>query len=469
MQVPSPGPLSVRSVLWLCTLRWGAVGLLVTFGAVALLAPRLETFGVELRADWPLVMAGILAVANLLFVRHARAQREADGRRMLTINVWCQMITDLVAHTFAVHFLGSLETYFAFVYLFHIVISCVLFSRRQSLVIALLACCLYVSTIGLEAARVAGSSSVYSTAALGRHAARRTWPSAFNAMSAMSIWMVVWYMASHLSALVREQSVELAATNRRLVAAQEERARHLLRTTHELKAPFAAICANAQLLLKGHCGDMSEDAEEVLGRVVARCRHLTREIQEMLQLANLRSAARSSDETEAVDLEDVVKDGVDRVRAVAEERRIAIEEHLAPARTDCVREHLDMVMDNLLTNAVNYSHEGGHVLVECGTSSGGEAGITVSDEGIGIPAKKLSRVFEEHYRTGEAASFNMSSTGLGLAIVKHIAELHGIRLRLESTHGKGTSVFLRFAPRASVDGSVVERREDGDGIRDDSR
>jgi signal transduction histidine kinase len=437
-------------------LRWGAIGLLVTYGGIALFVPRLETLGVEFRADWSLAMAVILTVANLVFIHYARAQREADGHRMLALNVWCQIITDLVAHTFAMHFLGSLETYASFVYLFHIVISCIFFSRRESFFVAILACCLYVSTIGLEAAHAAGASGIYSTVALGGYAARLTWPSFFNSMSAMSIWMVVWYMASHLSALVRGQSVELVATNRRLVAAQEERAQHLLRTTHELKAPFAAIYANAQLLLKGHCGDLGEDAEEVLGRVVARCRRLTREIQEMLQLANLRSSAISPDQAETVDLGSVAADGVARVRAVAEERKVTIEERFTPVRTDCVREHLDIVMDNLLTNAVNYSREGGHVVVECGTSPGGMAGITISDEGIGIPAEKLPRVFEEHYRTSEAASFNESSTGLGLAIVKHIAELHGIRLRLESTHGKGTSVFLQFAPRASVDGSVEE-------------
>jgi signal transduction histidine kinase len=68
----------------------------------------------------------------------------------------------------------------------------------------------------------------------------------------------------------------------------------------------------------------------------------------------------------------------------------------------------------------------------------------VEDEGIGIPAEKLPRIFDDYYRTEEAVRHNKDSTGLGLAIVRHVATSHRIRVRVESAPGRGTAVTLRF-------------------------
>lgn len=99
---------------------------------------------------------------------------------------------------------------------------------------------------------------------------------------------------------------------------------------------------------------------------------------------------------------------------------------------------------HLIANAVVYSTEGGSVRVRCaGTSTDGPV-VTVEDEGIGIPAEKLPRIFDDYYRTEEAVRHNKDSTGLGLAIVRHVATSHRIRVRVESAPGCGTVVTLRF-------------------------
>ena len=110
-----------------------------------------------------------------------------------------------------------------------------------------------------------------------------------SAGSALVVWLVVWYFASHLSTMVRERDSQLDETNRRLVEAQREKSRHMLLTAHELKAPFAAIHANVHLLLHGHCGSLPTEATEALNRIAGRCRRLAAQIQEMLQLANIET------------------------------------------------------------------------------------------------------------------------------------------------------------------------------------
>jgi signal transduction histidine kinase len=94
---------------------------------------------------------------------------------------------------------------------------------------------------------------------------------------------------------LRQRERELAAANRRLEASSMPSGpRHMLQTTHQLKAPFAAIHANTQLLLKGICGPAAEPARAVIEKIASRAQMLSQQIQQMLQLANLRSQSQTS-------------------------------------------------------------------------------------------------------------------------------------------------------------------------------
>ncbi|MHC4502566.1 MAG: sensor histidine kinase [Planctomycetota bacterium] len=459
-----PTQLLARNAVWLCNLRWGAVGILLVFGVSALFTDKIVAVGLLLRSDWPLVMATVLAAANVLFTIHARLLVSANKPEGARLNVWGQMVVDLVAHTFVVHFVGSLETYALFVYIFHIFLACLFFSRLESLVVPGLVCVLFLICFGLEATGLVPPTSVYTDIGHQSYLDRASASAIFNVASAMAIWFVVWYIASSLSALLRQRNAELIETNSRLVETQEERARHLLRTTHELKAPFAAIHANTQLLLKGHCGPVTEKAHEVLLRIASRSRRLTREIQAMLQLANLRSATESDQPEEDLELDAIIEESASHVGPMAEEHKVAIEKSLRPVRVRFAREHLRMILDNLLSNAVLYSHEGGSVRVECDRLPDGSPTVTIEDHGIGIPEHKLPLIFNEYYRTDEAAQFNKESSGLGLTIVGHVAQARRVRVRVDSRHAEGTKFTLRFPPLSPSRRSITREREVPNGL-----
>jgi signal transduction histidine kinase len=362
------------------------------------------------------------------------------------LNLWCQIILDLMLLTAVVHFVGSLETFISFTYLFHIVLACIFFSRRKSLAVTIIASSMYIGCIWLESVGILSPASLWADPTLPRYVGRALWKTGTNVFSALAIWAVVWYLASHLSAAVRDGDRRLAETNRRLVLAHQEKARHMLRTTHELKAPFAAIHANVQLLLKGYCGDLSPQVREVAERISARCRRLATEIQEMLQLANLSSTETVPAAAAALDLAPVIRWCVSQILPLAKERGVAIECDAQPALTIAVEDHIKMLFGNLLSNAVMYSHMNGKVLVRCRAEAGGESVATIEDHGIGIPASKLPRVFDEYYRTEEAVNHNKESSGLGLAIVRQIAERQRVRVTVISEPGAGTTFLLRFPP-----------------------
>jgi two-component system phosphate regulon sensor histidine kinase PhoR len=218
----------------------------------------------------------------------------------------------------------------------------------------------------------------------------------------------------------------------------------MLATTHQLKAPFAAIYSNAQLLLEGYCGDIPDQASQVIQRITARCRRLTTEIQEMLQLANLSSASQQSLPRTKIALTDLLIWCISQVNPIARDRGIVFKTDMRPVALMGTEDHFKMLFINLLSNAVIYSHKNGQVHICCFRGPNSEPVVTIADNGIGIPAKKLPRIFEEHYRTKEGVQHNPESSGLGLAIVKHVAEIYGIRIRVESRPGLGTKFELKF-------------------------
>ena len=440
-----PTPLLAKNAYWFCQLRWLVIAMLAGFGAAGLFKPLMDTFSLRQPGGWPFIAAGVLAIGNVIFLTHARRLRRHKHPGPARVNLWAQIVVDLVVLTAVVHFVGSMQTFVAFTYLFHIALACIFFPRRDSLLVTLLAGGLYGACTLLERQGWLPQGGIFADAVLGPPTTPSVMGWLVSVGMAVSIWIVVWYLISKLSGLVRPRDVQLAKTNERLLAAQEERRRHMLVTTHELKAPLAAVHANAQLLYDGYCGPMPDKAMDVLERITARCRRLTTEIQEMLQLANLTSTSQEKPETETLDLVELLQWSVDHAAAVAQDRAIHVHADLQPAPVLGVAEHLRMMLGNLVTNAVIYSDRGDCVTVMCRAGDDG-ATVTIADEGIGIAPDKLPRVFDEHIRTNQAVQHNRESSGLGLAIVRRIAEDHRVGLRVESQLGVGTTFHLQFPP-----------------------
>lgn len=444
-----PERFLVANEEWFCQLRWAVVTLLLGFWVMGNFSDLPRWLGLRPNVQWPLTIATILAVGNLAFMAHLRGFLGHRASGEVTFNLWAQIAFDLLALTAVVHCVGSLETYVPLAYVFHIALACIFFPPLQSFRVTALACVLYIVCVILEERGVLPPSSIYRDTLLRQHLRGSVRAAQINMVSAIGIFGIVWYLVSHLSAMVRKRDQDLAETNRRLVQAQEDRTRHMLRTTHQLKAPFAAIDANTQLLAKGHCGELPDDAVQVVFRISQRCRRLASEIQEMLQLANLRSPSQPPQET-GINLAEVLTWSIRQMQVVADERGVAIEPRISPASTVGAEDHLKMLFTNLLSNAVNYSHQGGRVQVQCSAERDGPPVVVVEDHGIGIPADKLPHIFDEYYRADEAVGHYKESTGLGLTIVRHVAQTQGIRVQVESTPDVGTRFTLTF-PRLAFE------------------
>jgi signal transduction histidine kinase len=305
---------------------------------------------------------------------------------------------------------------------------------------------MYFVCVALETAGIVAPQSIWALLPL----ARSNFPAAMLAAHTASVAFVsltIWFLASRLAGELQRRDATLAATNQRLLAATDERARHMLQTTHQLKAPFAAIHANTQLLLGGYCGRLPDESQQVVSQISARCEVLSRQIKDMLQLANLRSVAQDSPQAAAIDLQEVVRGCILALEPVAAKRGIGFVENLAPATIHGVPDHVVMMIDNLVSNAVAYSQDGQKVAVACRPQESGGAVVTVEDAGIGIPTTKLPLIFDDYFRTAAAVKHNKASTGLGLAIVRQVALAGKVGVRVESAPQQGTLFTIEFPPR----------------------
>lgn len=454
-----------RHAVWFCQLRWIVAGVLAAAGLAACFPDWTERFGVPLPPAWLLACAAALAAVNVayrLILRRLPADAHPGSLRG---HLWCQVVVDLIVLTAVVHAVGGHVTYAPVAYLFHIVLACIFFPPWESLGVTIVATVLLGTLVLIEAAGVLpetrGLSDPAAVGAAGQ--AGRMW----QLGSLLAVWAVIWYLASRLAAELRKRTRELAAANRRLEASSAERTSHMLQTTHQLKAPFAAIHANTQLLLNGYAGPLSDESRRVIEKIAARAHMLSRQIQEMLQLANLRSQAQAEPPLTVFNLRDVVQREVERIEPQAALRGIALETSLQPVLARGNGDYLVMLIDNVLNNAVNYSYDGGLVAVSCGPGDPATACLAVRDHGIGISADKLPHVFEDYYRTTEATRHNKSSTGLGLAIVRLVAQSLQATVRIESSPGWGTRVTLRMP--ANLDDKSFAQQGDAHGLSVDCR
>jgi two-component system sensor histidine kinase SenX3 len=113
------------------------------------------------------------------------------------------------------------------------------------------------------------------------------------------------------------------------------------------------------------------------------------------------------------------------------------------------RLQLVSALSNLVDNAVKYSNPGGTVRVSA-READGVIEITVADQGVGIPARDIDRIFERFYRVDRARSRDTGGTGLGLAIVRHIATNHGGDVAVRSREGEGSTFSLRIPKQEAL-------------------
>jgi PAS domain S-box-containing protein len=257
-------------------------------------------------------------------------------------------------------------------------------------------------------------------------------------------------MAALEAELAARQLAELAQRqlteqNEQLQQLDEVRNQFLAIVSHELRTPLTSIVSFIELI-RGEADGLTPEGLSFLGIIERNADRLYRLIGDLLMLDRLEAGALPLD-LDAVSVPELVAEAVRAATPGALKQGIKMEVQAKsgpPMDGDWRR--LMQVLDNLIANAVKFSHRNGVVRVTA-TWRGGTWRIDVADSGIGIPSDEAALLFRRFVRASNARTAGLPGSGLGLSIVKILTEMHGGRVEVSSTLGKGTTVSV-FLPAA---------------------
>ena len=237
-------------------------------------------------------------------------------------------------------------------------------------------------------------------------------------------------------------AVTLNAMLDRLEQGVEEKRRLVADASHELRTPLAAMRLELDISLRGD--DLTPAGRTVLESTLEEVERMSRTVDNLLMLARV-DEGRLELLTTRVDLNEAAEAAADPLRPLAAAKDLVFEVEGEPCAAEADPHRLHQALTNFIENAIKYAEPGGEVRVTTWCDDD-EVGITVTDNGPGIPPEARAHIFDRFYRVDSARGRNGGGSGLGLAICREIANAHGGRVWVESEVGEG-SAFTLALPR----------------------
>lgn len=208
--------------------------------------------------------------------------------------------------------------------------------------------------------------------------------------------------------------------------------------SHDLRSPLTSVIGYTELVERS--GSLNEQQRDFLRRIQDSIQHITSLINDLLDLGSVEVGI--DPRREFVQLGGILRYTIEMLHKQIKAKRLKIRTEIAPAlpalRANPLR--LRQVLDNVVGNAIKYSHVNGEVYISI-RSEGDQVILQVTDQGPGIPPADQPHIFDKFYR-GTNVDSDVEGSGLGLAIVKNIVESHQGRIWVESAIGKGSSFFI---------------------------
>jgi len=238
--------------------------------------------------------------------------------------------------------------------------------------------------------------------------------------------------------LIREQ-------NKRLKELDRMKSEFLSTAAHELRTPLTSILGFSEILLKRKLD--KERQNRFLKIINEEAVGLADLINDLLDVSRIESGRGFKIKKAPFELRKIILENVDLFKSRTDKHdfEVNIPGDLASIEAD--EDKIDQVMENLISNAIKFSPQGGKITVSV-EQADEEVKISVADNRTGIPKKDLPRIFERFYRVDNAFTQTIAGAGLGLAIAKYIVESHGGKIWAESEVGKGSTFSFTLPMKA---------------------
>jgi signal transduction histidine kinase len=255
---------------------------------------------------------------------------------------------------------------------------------------------------------------------------------------------------------VTERTAELNKTNLELEYANRAKDEFLANMSHELRTPLNSILGLSESMLEQYRDTLSENQQRSLQTIESSGKHLLDLINDVLDLAKIE-AGKLDHYPQSINVDDLCKSSLIFVKTQTMKKNITltyeIEDTIADFSADPRR--LKQILVNLLTNAVKFTPNNGHVTLKVNVTQG-VIQFSVIDTGIGIAPEDLRRLFTPFVQVESSLNRRFEGTGLGLALVHKLTDLHGGCIEVESEVGKGSRFTIKLPYQRNVSGQTNE-------------
>ncbi len=387
-----------------------------------------------------LLIAGNGAYSFYFSVRKRSVLSRSEMSRFFHVQTICDYLFLFVL----IYFTGFVGNPFVYFFVFHIMLTSFIFPKRTvaTYVVALVAV--------FVAAAYGISSGILRYYPLFQEVSTET-PAAdhlgIRTFALATTLTIVAYLVANIKDRIEERGHRVELELDRYRSLDKAKSNFILQVTHELRGPLAALKGYHEMILKGLTGSIPDRTSEMLARADRRTRNLLNIIDEMIDFAYMKSEDDIDYTPVDLSMLDVLSYNADLCTTAAREKDIRIyvsapKELVARANRDL----LNIILGNLITNAVKYSPASTRIIVSAQEEEG-EVHLMVKDQGIGIDAEDLERVFEEFYRARRAREIERDGTGLGLSIVQRAVNLLGGRIGVYSEVDRGTTFHI-YLPKS---------------------
>jgi GAF domain-containing protein/anti-sigma regulatory factor (Ser/Thr protein kinase) len=248
---------------------------------------------------------------------------------------------------------------------------------------------------------------------------------------------------------VQARTHELAKTVEDLEIASQHKSQFVANMSHELRTPLAAILGYAELMQEGFYEPLGQKSLDALTRIRSNGKHLLGLINTVLDIAKIESGQFTLNMSEYA-IESVVETVRSATESLAQNKKLALKTEVAKSLPIGLgdEQRLTQVLLNLVGNAIKFT-DTGEVRVTA-KAVNGHFNVSVTDTGPGIAEEHQARIFEQFHQVDSSNTKAKGGTGLGLAIAKQIVEMHGGRIWVESTLGKGSTFQMELPTRAEL-------------------
>lgn len=422
--------------LWLIRLRWIA---LVGVSATIFFASQFLQFTLPLIPLYAIV--AFLAVYNLILpISLSRIKKTGSSTAINKISN-AQISVDLLCLTGLLHFSGGVENPFIFYFIFHMIISGILLSRRASFLQATFAVFLFC------AMAVSEYFGVFAHYGLGKFIGLKQYNNSIYVSGVSFVFIstiyIAVYMATSISARLRQREKGLAEANALLEEKDRLKSEYVLRVSHDIKEHLAAIQGCLEPVAGGITGELNPSQLDLVQRAVHRTVKLMFFVKALLEITRIKLTKELN--LDYFSFQNVLSEAITYISSKAKDKNITVNLTADPSidRICGAQEYIQETIVNILANAVKYTPCNGKINIRV-NDKGNMILIQIKDTGIGIPKDELPRIFDEFYRASNAKEVEKNGTGLGLSIAKQVIERHNGKIWVESEKGKGTTFSIEL-------------------------